>query len=108
VEDRRDRDLIRQLRREGDDHKRRCTELLGEVSELRKDRDMLKLERGEITIKYQRELEESRNEKRLLNSETERTAFKAQCSEEEKQKVLLKLEKRSAEVNIALSEKASL
>ena len=108
MEDRRDRDLIRQLRREGDDHKRRCTEVLAEVSELRKDRDMLKLERGEITIKYQRELEESRNEKRLLNSETERTAFKAQCSEEEKQKVLLKLEKRSAEVNIALSEKASL
>jgi hypothetical protein len=84
AEDRRDRDLIRTLRREVDEHKRRCTELLGECSDLRKDRDMLKLERGEFMVKHQKEMEESKNERRVLISETERLSFKAQCSEEEK------------------------
>jgi hypothetical protein len=31
AEDRRDRDLVRQLRREGEESKRRVTELLGEL-----------------------------------------------------------------------------
>jgi hypothetical protein len=60
-EDRRDRDLIRQLRRDVDEHKRRCTDLLSEVGDLRKDRDLIKLDRGDIQIKHQRELEELRN-----------------------------------------------
>ena len=76
--------MIRQLRREVDEHKRRCTELLGETSELRKDRDLLKLEKGETLVKHARELEEARNEKRMLASEAERMTFKASCSEEEK------------------------
>ena len=76
AEDRRDRDLIRSLRREVDEHKRRCTELLGEVSELRKDRDMIKLERGELQVRHSRELEETRNQIRVLTSEIERLGFK--------------------------------
>ena len=47
AEDRRDRDLVRQLRRELDDSKRRCTELTSEATELRRERDALKLERSE-------------------------------------------------------------
>ena len=61
ADDRRDRDLIRQLRREVDENKRRATELLSENSELRKERDSLKLEKGESTIKHTRELEELKN-----------------------------------------------
>lgn len=61
AEDRRDRDLIRQLRREVDEHKRRCTELLGECSDLRKERDLLKLEKGDSQVKHARDLEEARN-----------------------------------------------
>jgi len=100
--------LVRQLRREVDEHKRRCTELLGEVSELRKDRDLLKLERGEMQVKQQRELEELRNQARSLTSEVERVTFKQQTAEDEKQKLLLKLEKRATEVASSLSEKANL
>ncbi len=77
AEDRRDRDLIRQLRREVDEHKRRCTELLAEVAEIRKDRDHLKLERGDLSVRHQRELEEAKNQARHLTSELERVLFKA-------------------------------
>ena len=48
AEDRRDRDLIRQLRRDVDENKRRCTELLSEAADLRKDRDTVKLDRGDL------------------------------------------------------------
>jgi regulator of replication initiation timing len=50
ADDKRDRELIRQLRRDYDDAKRRCTELLGENSELRKERDFLKLDKNEQMI----------------------------------------------------------
>lgn len=107
AEDRRDRDLIRQLRRDVDEHKRRCTDLLGECSDLRKERDLLKLERGELLVKHQRDQEELKNEKRLLQSENERLSFKLQSTEEEKQKLLLKVEKRQSEVSGALTDKAN-
>lgn len=50
ADDKRDRDLIRQLRRELDEHKRRTTELLSEASEIRRERDMLKLEKNEQIV----------------------------------------------------------
>jgi hypothetical protein len=39
ADDRRDRELIRQLRRDLDEHKRRTQELLQEATELRRERD---------------------------------------------------------------------
>ena len=51
-EDYRDRDLIRQLRCEVEEKKRRCRELLSEAANLRKDRDMIKLDKGDLQIKH--------------------------------------------------------
>jgi predicted nucleic acid-binding Zn-ribbon protein len=84
AEDRRDRDLVRQLRRELDDSKRRCTELTSEATELRRERDALKLERSESHVKFARELEDARNERRVLESEAERLSFKTRGAEEER------------------------
>jgi hypothetical protein len=64
ADDRRDRELIRQLRRDVDEHKRRATELLSENSDLRKERDLLKMEKGEKSIKHSRDLEELKNANR--------------------------------------------
>jgi regulator of replication initiation timing len=84
VDDRRDRDLIRQLRREVDENKRRATELLSENADIRKERDSLKLERGELSIKHTRDLEELKNSHRQMISECERIAFKCQVAEEDR------------------------
>ncbi len=108
AEDRRDRDLIRSLRREVDEHKRRCTELLSEVSELRKDRDLIKLERGDLQVRHSRELEEARNQIRTLTSEIERLGFKTQSADEEKHKYLLKVEKKTQELSTLHTEKSQL
>jgi FtsZ-binding cell division protein ZapB len=58
--------LIRQLRREVDENKRRATELLSENSDLRKERDFVKLENGELSLKHTRDTEELRNAFRQL------------------------------------------
>ena len=108
AEDRRDRDLIRQLRRETEEHKRRVTDLLTEVSDLRKERDLLKLDKGDSQVKHARELEEARNQARALTSEVERLQFKATQAEEERQKMMLKLEKRATEVAQVMTERANV
>ncbi len=43
--------MIRQLRREVEEGKRRLTELLGEVSDLRRERDAMRVERGDNMVK---------------------------------------------------------
>jgi len=48
ADDKRDRELIRQLRRDLDENKRRITELLTEASDLRRERDFSKMEKNEL------------------------------------------------------------
>lgn len=83
ADDKRDRELIRQLRRDLDENKRRTTELLGEASDLRRERDILKLDKNEQVIQFTKDLEEERNQKRVLQSDVDRLSFKLQCSTEE-------------------------
>ena len=71
-DDRRDRELVRQLRRELDENKRRANDLLSEAADLRKERDQLKLEKNELIISHARETEEERNQKRLLLSDLDK------------------------------------
>ena len=105
-EDRRDRDLIRQLRRDVDEHKRRCTDLLSEVADLRKDRDLIKLDRSDVQIKHQRDLEELRNQIRVLTSDNDRLQFKVSSNDEEKLKYMHKVEKKTQELSILHTEKS--
>lgn len=66
-----------------DDSKRRITEILGENTELRRERDILKLEKNELLIQFTKDLEEERNSKRILQSELERNQFKYQTNNED-------------------------
>lgn len=66
ADDKRDRELIRQLRRDLDENKRRITELLTENSDIRRERDLVKMEKNELMIQYTKDLEEERNQKRVL------------------------------------------
>lgn len=47
ADDKKDRELIRQLRRELEEQKRRSAELHSEATELRRERDIVKLEKNE-------------------------------------------------------------
>ena len=52
--------MIRKLRRELDEQKRRLQESTVEVSELRRDRDQLKMEKNDLIVKQAKEIEEER------------------------------------------------
>jgi hypothetical protein len=108
ADDRRDRELIRQLRRELEDHKRRNNDMITEQTDLRKDRDSIKMELNEEMIRHARELEDERNQKRLLQSENDKVSFKSKCTEDEMQKIRLKTEKKAQEVTSLLTEKNSI
>ena len=76
ADDKRDRELVRQLRRDLDEARRRVSELLGETGELRRERDAARLEKNELQLALSKELDEERGQKRLLQSDVERLAFK--------------------------------
>lgn len=61
ADDKRDRELIRQLRRDLDENKRRITDLLTEASDLRRERDIAKMEKNELQLQSTKDLEEERN-----------------------------------------------
>lgn len=86
ADDRRDRELIRSLRRELDEHKHRNNDMLAELTELRKERDSCKMELNEDIIRHARELEDERNQKRLQQSEIDKLSFKTKCAEDDMQK----------------------
>ena len=66
ADDKRDRELVRQLRRDLDENKRRISELLGETSDLRRERDIAKMEKNELQLQYTKEVEDEKNQKRLI------------------------------------------
>jgi hypothetical protein len=66
-----------------EDNKRRTSELLSETTDLRRERDILKLDKNEQIIQFTKDFEEERNTKRVMQSELDRVAFKLQCANEE-------------------------
>jgi hypothetical protein len=66
ADDKKDRELIRQLRRDLDTHKRKEQELLTEATELRRDRDSIKLEKNEMFVQFTKDIEEQKSTKRSI------------------------------------------
>lgn len=91
-----------------EEYKRRSGESQSENNDLRKERDTLKIERNDVIIGHAKELEEERNNRRMLNSENEKFKFKIRCLEDDLQKACLKAEKKVQESNALSSEKNAL
>jgi hypothetical protein len=108
IEEQRDREAVRQVRRDLEEFKKRYSDANLEASELRKERDSLKLEKNDLLIKQARDLEEERNLRRSLSTELEKLKFRIKCVEDDLQKAQLKAEKRSQEANAAHTEKTSM
>jgi hypothetical protein len=83
ADDKRDRDLIRQLRRDLDESKRRAQDILQEANQIRRERDTLKLEKNEQFLENQREREEQKNKTREIQTGHDRIEFKSKSLIEE-------------------------
>ena len=95
VEEQRDRDTVRQVRRDLEEFKKRYSDCNIEVCELRKERDVLKLEKNDLIIKQAKEIEDERNLRRMQNTEGEKLKFRVKCLEDDLQKQQLKADKRA-------------
>jgi len=56
---------------------------LSEATELRRDRDALKLDKNEQFVQFTRDMEEERSLKRTLQSDLERSEFRQKCQMED-------------------------
>ena len=83
VEEQRDRDQLRQTRRDLEEFKKRFSDCSLELNELRKERDSLKLERNDTLIKHAKEVEDERNQRRTLTTEVEKLRFRLKCLEDD-------------------------
>lgn len=52
---------------------------MSECTELRRERDLIKLEKNEQFVQFTKDLEEERSSKRNTQSEVERNDFKMKC-----------------------------
>lgn len=87
ADDRRDRDMIKQLRRDLDEAKRRAHDYGQESNEMRRERDTVKMEKNEQFMQYSKDLEELKNKNRELQSENDRIDFKLKSLVDESQKM---------------------
>lgn len=83
LDDRRDRELIKQLRRDLDEARRKAQDLTSEASELRRDRDSLRLEKNEQYLEQQKSIEDLKALNREAQSEKDRAVFKSNGMQEE-------------------------
>jgi len=83
IEEGRDQEQIRKLRRDLDESKRRCTEMGTELVEIRKERDLAKMDKNDLLIKHAKEIEEERTTRRVLTTENDKLKFKGKCLEDD-------------------------
>jgi len=99
---------VRKLRRDVDEGKRRISDLNAELLEVRKERDVAKMDKNDLLIKHAKEIEEERTTKRVLQTENDKLKFKAKCLEDDVHKMSLKAEKKTQEAHAEIKEKTSL
>ena len=75
--------MIRKLRRDLDEQKRRLQESNVEVSELRRERDQLKMDKNDLIVKQAKDIEEERCVRRGQQAELDKLKFKVKCAEDE-------------------------
>ena len=95
------------MRRELDETKRRLIEAGTEMAEIRKERDLSKMDKNDILIKHAKEIEEERTQRRILITENDKLKFKVKCLEDDVHKEALRAERKSQEALAENKEKTS-
>ena len=108
LEESRDQEQVRKLRRDVDEAKRRISEQGQELIEIRKERDLAKMEKNDLLIKHAKEIEDERTTRRVLQTENDKLKFKNKCLEDDVHKQGLKAERKTQEALAELKEKTSL
>mgnify|MGYP001810477419 FL=1 len=71
---------------------------------MRKDRDLLNLDKTDQIIAFSRELEDERTKRRILGSELDTLKFKVKCLEEDIQRSILENDRLHKEIDVGTHE----
>ena len=55
--------------------------------DLRKERDQLKIEKNELLIRNAKDVEEERNQRRVIQTEADKLKFQLKCLDDDNQKL---------------------
>ena len=108
LEDSRDQEQIRRLRRELDEQKRRTSDLNAEILEVRKERDLVKMDKNDLLIKHAKDIEEERNVRRVMQTENDKLKFKTKCLQDDVHNQSMKAEKKASDAHAELKEKTGI
>jgi predicted nucleic acid-binding Zn-ribbon protein len=108
IEMSKERDMLRQARRELEEAKRRIEEYQKECNELRKERDNLKDQSNDLVISHNREIEEERSRKREAIAQNDKLKFKVRSFEDDLQKAVIENDKKAQSIIKLKTEKQAL
>ncbi|CAK87391.1 unnamed protein product (macronuclear) [Paramecium tetraurelia] len=108
IEDSKDRDLIRRLRKDLDEYKLKFNNADTENVELRNERDKIREEKNEIMIKFARQIDQERNDKRQYKSDFDKIQVRTRFIEDELRKEKQRREQLSTNFEIMKTEKDQL
>ena len=108
IDDSKDKEIIRKIRKDLEEQKTRAQLKEQEADELRVQRDKLREEKNDNLMKYSKQLDYERNEKRVYKSECERLSVRSRFIEEENKKMKIKQESNNNELELTLREKDDL
>lgn len=105
IENSKEKELLRQARRDLEESKRRLEEIHKECNDLRKDRDKLKDEKNDLIINFNRDVEDERSKKREAIAQGDKLKFKIRALEDDLQKHLTEIDKKNQQILKLKSEK---
>lgn len=108
IEMSKDRDMLRQARRELEEAKRRMEEYQKECNELRKERDALKDSTNDLIISHNRAIEDERSKKREAIAQNDKLKFRIRSLEDDLQKQIIESDKRQSNIVAIKTEKQGL
>ena len=92
--------MIRELKRESAEFKRKYQDCLTEITLLRKERDELLTQKGDDSLNVKKTLDEEKTMRNDLKSEIEKLTFKIKWNEENLQKEVKINEEKAKEIQI--------
>ncbi|CAD8186555.1 unnamed protein product [Paramecium pentaurelia] len=108
VEDNKDRDTIRRLRKDLEEYKLKFNITDTENEELKNERDKIREEKNDIMIKFARQLDTERNDKRQFKSDFDKLQVRTRFLEDEFRKEKQRREQVSTDIEILKTEKDQL
>ena len=79
-----------------------------EILEVRKERDLVKMDKNDLLIKHAKDIEEERNVRRVMQTENDKLKFKTKCLQDDVHKQSMKAERKASDAHAELKEKTGI